>query len=152
MTTNLASLATPAGAPHFHYEGSQLYAEGVALSELAKALGTPLYVYSRAALKTAWQHYAQATEGHHALVCFGMKANSNLAVLKEFARLGSGFDIVSGGELARVLAVGADQELERLVRQDLAHRDVNDVQREGRHASGELDSGSREGGDGDAHT
>jgi diaminopimelate decarboxylase len=108
MTTNLASLATPAGAPHFHYEGSQLYAEGVALSELAKALGTPLYVYSRAALKTAWQHYAQATEGHHALVCFGMKANSNLAVLKEFARLGSGFDIVSGGELARVLAVGAD--------------------------------------------
>lgn len=101
-------LATPAGSPHFHYQGTDLYAEGVSLADLAKKLGTPLYVYSRAALQTAWSGYAQATVGHDVLVCFGMKANSNLAVLKEFARMGSGFDIVSGGELARVLAAGAD--------------------------------------------
>ena len=108
MTTHLPSVSVPAGTPHFHYQGSQLFAEGVALAELAKVLGTPLYVYSRAALKMAWANYSKATSGHDALVCFGMKANSNLAVLNEFAKMGSGFDIVSGGELARVLSVGAD--------------------------------------------
>src|SRR5690606_20975247 len=70
--------------------------------------GTPLYVYSRQALRDAWEAYRIASEGRNVLVCYGMKANSNLAVLNEFKNLGSGFDIVSGGELARVLAVGAD--------------------------------------------
>ncbi|GAA5235899.1 diaminopimelate decarboxylase [Verticiella sediminum] len=105
--TNAVS-ATPAGAPWFSYRQGVLHAGDVALPKLAEALGTPLYVYSRAALRAAWQGYQRALEGRNALVCYGMKANSNLAVLKEFARLGAGFDIVSGGELARVLAVGAD--------------------------------------------
>ena len=98
----------PTGAPFFHYQAGHLYAEGVSLAELGQELGTPLYVYSRAALAAAWSSYQEACAGHEVLVCFGMKANSNLAVLKEFARLGSGFDIVSGGELARVLAAGAN--------------------------------------------
>ncbi|SAI66981.1 diaminopimelate decarboxylase [Bordetella ansorpii] len=97
-----------AGHPHFHYRGGVLHAEDVALDTLAAELGTPLYVYSRAALAAAWQSYRDAIGGRPVLVCFGMKANSNLAVLKEFARMGAGFDIVSGGELQRVLAVGGD--------------------------------------------
>lgn len=103
-----AALATPAGSPFFNYRNGSLHAEGVSLSELGRVLGTPLYVYSRAALAAAWASYQEAIGTRRVLVCFGMKANSNLAVLKEFARLGSGFDIVSGGELARVLAAGAD--------------------------------------------
>ncbi|AUL21418.1 diaminopimelate decarboxylase [Bordetella holmesii] len=97
-----------AGHPHFHYKHGVLHAEGVALDILAAKLGTPLYVYSRAALHEAYDNYRQAIGERPVLVCYGMKANSNLAVLKEFARLGAGFDIVSGGELKRVLAVGAD--------------------------------------------
>jgi diaminopimelate decarboxylase len=84
-----------------------LCAEDIPLTELADRYGTPLYVYSRAALHAAWQSYERAIAGRNALVCFGVKANSNLAVLHEFKRLGAGFDIVSGGELARVLAAGA---------------------------------------------
>lgn len=99
---------TPAGSPHFHFKDGVLHAEGVSLQKLGTALGTPLYVYSRAALATAFKAYQEAIGTRDVLVCFGMKANSNLAVLKEFARLGSGFDIVSGGELARVLAAGAN--------------------------------------------
>lgn len=95
-------------APRFQLQNGTLHAEDVSLAQLAKEYGTPLYVYSRAALNDAWQSYASALEGRKALVCFGMKANSNLAVLAEFARLGAGFDIVSGGELARVLAAGGD--------------------------------------------
>lgn len=95
-------------APRFTFQNGTLHAEDVSLSSLAKEYGTPLYVYSRAALQDAWESYAQALEGRKALVCFGMKANSNLAVLNEFARLGAGFDIVSGGELARVQAAGGD--------------------------------------------
>ncbi|SAI37735.1 diaminopimelate decarboxylase [Bordetella ansorpii] len=108
--TSSASLIQPelAGHPHFHYRDGVLHAEGVALDKLAAELGTPLYVYSRAALATAWQSYRDAIGDRPVLVCFGMKANSNLAVLKEFARMGAGFDIVSGGELQRVLAVGGD--------------------------------------------
>ncbi len=97
-----------AGHPHFHYKHGVLHAEGVALDILAAKLGTPLYVYSRAALRAAYDSYRQAIGDRPVLVCYGMKANSNLAVLKEFARLGAGFDIVSGGELKRVLAVGGD--------------------------------------------
>lgn len=100
--------AEPIGHPHFHYREGVLHAEGVALDALAAELGTPLYVYSRAALGAALDRYQQAADGRPVLVCYGMKANSNLAVLGEFARLGAGFDIVSGGELARVLAAGGD--------------------------------------------
>src|SRR5690606_11900577 len=95
-------------APRFTFKNGTLHAEDVSLATLAKEYGTPLYVYSRAALQDAWESYARALEGRKALVCFGMKANSNLAVLKEFAQAGAGFDIVSGGELARVLAAGGD--------------------------------------------
>src|SRR5690606_16148170 len=95
-------------APRFQFKNGTLQAEDVSLAKLAREFGTPLYVYSRAALHDAWGAYARALAGRKALVCFGMKANSNLAVLNEFSRLGSGFDIVSGGELARVLAVGGD--------------------------------------------
>ena len=103
-----SSIHTPAGSPHFHFKDGVLHAEGVSLQKLGQALDTPLYVYSRAALATAFNAYKEAIGTRDVLVCFGMKANSNLAVLKEFARLGSGFDIVSGGELARVLAAGAN--------------------------------------------
>lgn len=95
-------------SPHFAFHNGVLHAEEVPLPLLAERFGTPLYVYSRKALHDAWGAYRQATENRNVLVCYGMKANSNLAVLNEFRRLGAGFDIVSGGELARALAVGAD--------------------------------------------
>ncbi|MFY4258547.1 diaminopimelate decarboxylase [Achromobacter xylosoxidans] len=97
-----------AGHPYFQYRNNVLYAEDVPLDHLAGQLGTPLYVYSRAALRAAWDTYHSAVGQRPVLVCYGMKANSNLAILKEFARLGAGFDIVSGGELKRALAAGAD--------------------------------------------
>jgi diaminopimelate decarboxylase len=105
---NQQPMPLPAGFPCFYYDGGHLYAEGVKLDELTAALGTPLYVYSRASLHQAWQSYADAFGQRDVLVCYGMKANSNLAILQVFAKLGSGFDIVSGGELARVLAAGGD--------------------------------------------
>ncbi|AVZ78080.1 diaminopimelate decarboxylase [Zoogloeaceae bacteirum Par-f-2] len=80
--------------------------EGVALTDIAAAYGTPAYVYSLAALRAAFNAYRDALAGRPALVCYAVKANSNLGVLSAFARLGAGFDIVSGGELARVLAAG----------------------------------------------
>lgn len=95
-------------SPHFAFHNGVLHAENVPLPLLAERFGTPLYVYSKKALHDAWGAYRQAAEGRNVLVCFGMKANSNLAVLNEFRKLGAGFDIVSGGELARALAVGAD--------------------------------------------
>ncbi len=98
----------PVGHPWFHYHHNELHVEHLALRELAEQHGTPLFVYSRAALRAAWQRYAHAIAGRRALICFGMKANSNLAVLQTFAQAGAGFDIVSGGELARVLAAGGD--------------------------------------------
>ncbi|WP_322995905.1 diaminopimelate decarboxylase [Castellaniella sp.] len=94
-------------ALHFPTRHGVLHAEDIPLSDLAQQHGTPLYVYSRAALQAAWQRYESAIAGRNALVCYGVKANSNLAVLHEFQRLGAGFDIVSGGELARVMAAGA---------------------------------------------
>jgi diaminopimelate decarboxylase len=83
-----------------------LHIEGVAATELAAKFGTPLYVYSATAIRAAFHAYADALKGHKSLVCYAMKANSNLAVLDLLAREGAGFDIVSGGELARVLAAG----------------------------------------------
>jgi diaminopimelate decarboxylase len=85
-----------------------LLLEGHALDELAARFGTPLYVYSRGAMRAALASYEQALRGREHLVCYAMKANSSLAVLQTFAEAGAGFDIVSGGELARVLAAGGD--------------------------------------------
>lgn len=96
--------------PWFAVKNDELHVEQVPLSQLAAQFGTPLYVYSKAALTHAWESYAQAISGHDALICYGMKANSNLAVLNIFHQLGAGFDIVSGGELARALAAGADPQ------------------------------------------
>jgi len=86
--------------------GGELWMEGVRLADVAARFGTPCYVYSRAAIESAWKAFDQALAGTDHLVCYAVKANSNLAVLGILARLGSGFDIVSGGELARVLAAG----------------------------------------------
>jgi len=90
----------------FNYRDGQLFAEGVALSSLAERFGTPTYVYSRAHIEAQYNAYADALQGTSHLVCFAVKANSNLGVLNVLARLGAGFDIVSGGELERVLAAG----------------------------------------------
>jgi diaminopimelate decarboxylase len=92
----------------FSYRSGQLCVEDVALTTAAEQFGTPCYVYSRAALTSAFQSFDAAFGLHPHLICYSAKANSNLAVLNLFARLGSGFDIVSGGELARVLAAGGD--------------------------------------------
>jgi diaminopimelate decarboxylase len=92
----------------FSHRGGELFAEGVALSQIAERYGTPCFVYSRAALEQAFREYDRAFGDRPHLVCYAAKANSNLAVLNLFARLGSGFDIVSGGELARVVAAGGD--------------------------------------------
>lgn len=108
MTSPFIALPLPVGAPHFSYRNGSLYAEEVALAGLVEQLGSPLYVYSRAALRAAYEAYRSAIGKRDVLVCYGMKANSNLAVLKEFARMGAGFDIVSAGELRRVLAAGGD--------------------------------------------
>ena len=85
-----------------------LCAEQVPLDEIARRFGTPCYVYSRAAIEAGYLEYADALANREALVCYSVKANSNLAVLALLARMGAGFDIVSGGELARVLAAGGD--------------------------------------------
>jgi diaminopimelate decarboxylase len=92
----------------FAYRGGMLHAEQVPLDEIARRFGTPCYVYSRAAITAAYREFDEALRGRDALVCYSVKANSNLAVLALLARLGAGFDIVSGGELARVLAAGGD--------------------------------------------
>ena len=91
---------------HFDYKDGQLVAEQVAVASIAEQFGTPSYIYSRATLEKHWQAFDSAFEGIAHLVCYAVKANSNLAVLNVLARLGSGFDIVSAGELARVLAAG----------------------------------------------
>ena len=92
----------------FSYQDGVLHAEGVSLSAIADQFGTPTYVYSKAALLANFAAYADACAGRDALVCYAMKANSNLAILDLLARQGAGFDIVSGGELQRVLAAGGD--------------------------------------------
>lgn len=92
----------------FVSRGGELCAEGVPLAEIARQYGTPCYVYSRAALREAYRQFEAGFAGSDHLICYAVKANSNLAVLHTFARLGAGFDIVSGGELARVLAAGGD--------------------------------------------
>ncbi len=94
---------------YFNYQADgTLWAESVSLSSLAKSYGTPLYVYSRATLERHWHAFDHAFKSHPHLICYAVKANSNLALLNVLARLGSGFDIVSLGELERVLAAGGD--------------------------------------------
>ncbi|WMN87234.1 diaminopimelate decarboxylase [Vibrio parahaemolyticus] len=94
---------------YFNYQDDgQLWAEDVSLQALAEQYGTPLYVYSRATLERHWKAFDSAVGQHPHLVCYAVKANSNLGVLNTLARLGSGFDIVSGGELERVIAAGGD--------------------------------------------
>ena len=94
------------GAPHIAYRGDELRVEACPLADLARAHGTPLYVYSQAAMLAALASYQRALAGRDHLVCYAMKANSTLAVLQVLAAAGCGFDIVSGGELDRALAVG----------------------------------------------
>ena len=98
---------------YFEYRGDTLYVEGLPLDQITNQVGTPTYVYSRAALTQNFRSYADACRAHGrgesgALVCYSVKSNSNLAVLNLLRQLGSGFDIVSGGELLRVLAAGGD--------------------------------------------
>lgn len=92
--------------PPFEYSDGVLAVEGVPLDVMAKRFGTPCYVYSRAALESGYRAFATACKGHDVLICYAMKANSNIAILDLFARQGAGFDIVSGGELKRVIAAG----------------------------------------------
>ena len=92
----------------FSLNNGQLYAESVQLSGVAERFGTPCYLYSRAALEAAFDEFRQELDGIDSMICYAVKANSNIAVLNVFARLGAGFDIVSLGELKRVLAAGAD--------------------------------------------
>ncbi|MEX0605095.1 MAG: diaminopimelate decarboxylase [Marinobacter sp.] len=93
---------------HFIYRDGQLYAEDVPVADIAERFGTPAYVYSRATLERHYRAYDEALSGRPHLVCYAVKANSNLAVLNVLARLGAGFDIVSAGELERVLRAGGN--------------------------------------------
>lgn len=95
---------------YFSYRSNILWAEEVPLPEIANRFGTPCYVYSRAAIESQWRAFDQAFRDYPHRICYAVKANSNLAVLNVLARLGSGFDIVSGGELERVLAAGGQPD------------------------------------------
>jgi diaminopimelate decarboxylase len=94
----------------FAYRDGQLMAEGIALADVAARFGTPCYVYSRQAIEARWQAYNEAFGDTDHLICYAVKANSNLAILDTLARLGSGFDIVSAGELQRVIDAGGEPE------------------------------------------
>ena len=96
------------GSPFVAYQNGALHVEGVALDALAKQHGTPLFVYSKASMLNALAAYERGLAGRNAQICYAMKANSSLGVLQVFAAAGCGFDIVSGGELARVVAAGGD--------------------------------------------
>lgn len=93
---------------YFQYQGQRLFAENVAVEDIAAQYGTPTYIYSRATIERHWHAFDKAAGARPHLVCYAVKANSNLGVLNVLARLGSGFDIVSGGELARVIEAGGD--------------------------------------------
>ncbi|MCO5110559.1 MAG: diaminopimelate decarboxylase [Burkholderiaceae bacterium] len=96
------------GAPHIAYHDNALYVEGQRVDDLAEQHGTPLFVYSTAAMREALAAYQRGFAGRKLHICYAMKANSSLALLQFFARQGCGFDIVSGGELERVIAAGGD--------------------------------------------
>jgi len=95
---------------HFNYREAQLFAEDIPLETIAKRYDTPCYVYSRATLERHWHAFDQAFAARPHMICYAVKANANIAVLNALARLGSGFDIVSGGELERVLAAGGQAD------------------------------------------
>lgn len=95
---------------YFEYRDGRLFAENVDIMELAATYGTPCYVYSRATIERHWHAFDEVFKGRNHLVCYAVKANSNIAVLGILAALGSGFDIVSGGELERVLHAGGDPQ------------------------------------------
>ena len=101
---------------HFTYRQGILHAEDINLAELAGSVGTPFYCYSTATLERHYRVFADAFAGLDARVCYSVKANSNLGVLATLARLGAGMDVVSEGELRRVLAVGVDAREDRLLR------------------------------------
>ena len=90
----------------FSFQNNALYAESIPVMDLTAQYGSPLYVYSRTEIEQNWQQFDAAFGEHPHLICYAVKANSNLAVLNVLARLGSGFDIVSIGELERVVAAG----------------------------------------------
>lgn len=105
----MTTLPTPVGSPFFYYQDQQLLVEQCSVKALGEQFGTPLYIYSKAALVNAWNAYQEVIDTYkNVLVCYAVKANSNLAILQNFAKLGSGFDLVSGGELIRALKAGAD--------------------------------------------
>ncbi|MDH5187541.1 MAG: diaminopimelate decarboxylase, partial [Rhodospirillaceae bacterium] len=91
---------------YFEYKNGNLYAEDVNLADIAHEIGTPFYAYSTATMTRHYQVFADALRGMNALVCFALKANSNIAVMRTLARLGAGADVVSGGELTRALKAG----------------------------------------------
>jgi len=93
---------------YFNYRDSELFAEDLPVADIAERFGTPAYVYSRATLERHYRAYDNALAGRPHLVCYAVKANGNLAVLDVLARLGAGFDIVSAGELERVIRAGGD--------------------------------------------
>src|SRR5437016_8116645 len=95
---------------HFEYKNDSLFCEEVSLEEIAVQVGTPCYVYSRATLERHYRVFDEAFAAHKHLICFSVKACSNLAVLRALCRLGAGFDIVSAGELFRALRAGADPQ------------------------------------------
>ena len=95
---------------HFLYQNGELHAEGVALTDIARAVGTPFYVYSTATLQRHYQVFQQALAGMEHLICYAMKANSNQAVLRVMANMGAGMDVVSAGEYARAIAAGVPGE------------------------------------------
>ena len=93
----------------YNWKNGELFVEKVPFSRIAHHYGTPTYVYSRTAIESAWNNYESALKNHPHLICYAVKANSNIAILNCLARLGSGFDIVSAGELERVLHAGGDK-------------------------------------------
>ncbi|MGL4667574.1 MAG: diaminopimelate decarboxylase, partial [Saezia sp.] len=95
---------------HIHYQQNQLFVENLSVSSLAAQYGTPLYIYSKATLWDAFDAYKNALHSQKHLICYSVKANSNIAILQLLAKTGCGFDIVSGGELQRALAAGAQPE------------------------------------------
>lgn len=108
MTASVDIQPALPGQPFFHYQEDYLWVEGVPVHALAEQFGTPLFVYSRGAMLSALAAYQRALMGHHALICYAMKANSSLAILQTFVQAGCGLDIVSGGELERALRVGVE--------------------------------------------
>ena len=95
---------------HFHYKGNELHAEDVAIKEIVAKVGSPVYIYSRATLERHFKAMDEAFAELPHTICFSVKANSNLAVLKTFINLGGGVDIVSGGELFRALRAGVEPQ------------------------------------------